>query len=147
MPVCSPHRAYRSAHGASNTSRPNRLTRRRELKESLACESFVFYGPYPRPAQVHFCRSLPHIHDMFLRSCSGCFLCIFRFEVAWEAAPRFTCHRVMIPMPSTRGWRRRSHAVSVSCCVAEMGSRSVTVRLSPQAAFSARHSSRPRVTD
>ena len=44
----------RLVHGASNTSQPNRLTRRRELKESLACESFVFYGSYHRPEPGHF---------------------------------------------------------------------------------------------
>ena len=43
-PVLSPHRAYRSVHGASNTSSLNRLIRRREFKESRACESFVCYA-------------------------------------------------------------------------------------------------------
>ncbi len=40
-PVLSPQRAFRSVHGASNTSRTNRLIHREAFKESRACESFV----------------------------------------------------------------------------------------------------------
>ena len=43
-PVLSPHRAYRSVHGASNTSSLNRLIRRGEFKESRAYESFICYA-------------------------------------------------------------------------------------------------------
>lgn len=43
-PILSPHRAYHSVHGASNTSSLNRLIRRGEFKESRACESFVCYA-------------------------------------------------------------------------------------------------------
>ena len=112
-PLLSPHRAYRSVHGASDTSSLNRLIRRREFKESLAYESFVCYaschGPCVRrkpisPSAVgsHMCAVFRHteLHEV---PSFGFRLLPLLPDVYTDSVPQ-----PFVPFPHCRTFRRES---------------------------------------